>query len=82
MSWLGRRDLNARIQESKSRALPLGYAPATFPAQAHLATWNEVGWIVGLEPTTSRATIWHSNQLNYIHHVALVAYALPAESDG
>ena len=67
--WQGWLDLNQRMRESKSLALPLGYTPIrekkgdrdSIPDPALF-----VGWVKGLEPSTSGVTGRRSNQLNYM----------------
>ena len=54
------------MQESKSCALPLGDSPMS----TKLVPWDNpgIGWIEGLEPSASRATIWRASQLRHTHH--------------
>ena len=71
--WQGWLDLNQRMRESKSLALPLGYTPIrekkgdrdSIPDPALF-----VGWVKGLEPSTPGTTIRCSNQLSYTHHIS------------
>ena len=34
-----------------------------------IVRFSSQGWVVGLEPTTSRTTIWRANQLHHTHHI-------------
>ena len=71
--WQGWLDLNQRMRESKSLALPLGDTPVwkgmrdrDTPDPSFLF----VGWVKGLEPSTPGTTIRCSNQLSYTHHIS------------
>ena len=36
------------------------------------------GWLVGLEPTASRATIWRASQLRHSHHITTGLNPVPS----
>ena len=70
MNWQGRLDSNQRMRESKSLALPLGYAPK----------WKKRGnrgypgpLMSGVGDGTRTHNTWNHNpvlcQLNYTHHM-------------
>ena len=65
--WLGRPDLNRRMEESKSSAYRLTL-DRVLKDRVAVPARSLVGCLEGFEPSASRATIWRANQLRHRHH--------------
>ena len=64
------------MQQSKCCALPLGDSPLfglIIPYD------RDKGWVEGLEPSASRATIWRASQLRHTHHNKIMSSAISTD---
>ena len=73
---------SSRCHKAEKLELPsFSWIIPTFSCYKKRITWFDIvsnqvtylGWIMGLEPTIFRATIWRLSQLGHIHHMKLFA---------